>query len=434
VLQIVRWLRHPIEMMEDSRARYGDAFTFRFPGVPPLVVFADQAAIKDLFTGSPDQLHASEANAILEPFLGRSSLLLMDGARHRRERRLLMPPFHGERMKVYGTVMRALADEAIDAWPLGRAFPIHPEMQRITLEVILRTVFGLDEGPELNALRRCLAEGAALVTDNPYLMMSWLQRDLGPLTAWRRILRVREEADRILFAEFARRRAEGASGRQDILALLLEARDEDGRPMTDVELRDEMVTLLLAGHETTATTLAWVLHRILTHPDVLARLREEVLRVGGGGAVAPERIHELVLLDATIKESQRVMPIIPMVGRGVMAPLRIGEWDLPPGVIAACCIYLAHHDPVVWAEPTRFDPDRFLEAKPSPYEFFPFGGGTRHCIGAAFASYEMKIVLAEILVRTELRAAAGYQARIVRRGITFAPSAGMPLVVERRAA
>jgi cytochrome P450 family 110 len=434
VVQVLRWVRQPLPMLDEYRRRWGDAFTLRFPGSPPMVLFSDPEAVKTIFTGDPEQVRAGEANVILEPFLGRSSLLMMDGARHRRERRLLMPPFHGERMRVYGDVMRALADAVIDDWPVGRAFPIHPEMQRITLEVILRTVFGLDEGPTLTRLRDCLTEGAALVSANPLLMIPVLQRDLGPLTSWQRMVRLRDEADAILFGEFARRRAAGRGERQDVLALLLEARDETGQPMTDQELRDEMVTLLLAGHETTATTLAWLLCHVLQRREVLAGLREEVGRVGGGGPIAPERVDELTYLDATIKEAQRLLPIIPMVGRVLRQPMRIGGWDLPAGIMVAPCIYLTHHRPDLWPEPDRFLPERFLGARPSPYEFFPFGGGVRHCLGAAFASYEMKIVLATILARVELRAAPGYRARVARRGITFTPSEGMPLVVERRAA
>jgi len=434
VVQMMRWIRRPIPMLEDCRTRYGDTFTIRFPAVAPMVLFSDPAAVKEIFTGSPDTLRAGEANVILEPFLGSDSLLLMDGARHKRERKLLMPPFHGERMRLYGDVMRTLANEAIDGWPLGQAFPIHHEMQRITLEVILRTVFGLDDGPQLTRLRDLLTEAAALITDHPLLMVGFFQRDFGRLSAWGRAMRLREEADRILFAEFARRRSAGTAGRDDILSLLLDARDEHGQPMSDAELRDEMMTLLIAGHETTATTLAWLLHRVLTYPSVFARLRDEVQTVGHGEPIGSERLGELAFLDATIKETMRTMPIIPMVGRAVHTPTSIGGVELPVGVVAAPCIYLTHHRTDVWGDPHVFRPERFLEHKPGPYEFFPFGGGTRHCIGAAFASYEMKIVMAQILARLELRTAPGYQARVVRRGIAFAPSAGMPVVVERRAA
>ena len=432
VLQVVRGLRRPIPLLEECARRYGDVFTLRFPGFDPLVVFSDPAAVKTIFSGDPEVLRAGAANVILAPFVGMDSLLLADGARHRRKRRLLMPPFHGERMQVYGEVMRAITDDVIDRWPLGRAFPIQSETQQITLDVILRAVFGLDEGGTKDALRGRMVEGASIVVDHPMLMMKALQRDLGPLTAWRRVTQVRDEVDAMLFAEFARRRAEARTDRTDVLSLLLAARDEDGQPMSDRELRDEMVTLLLAGHETTATTLAWVLQHVLAHPEVYARLREELAAWSGSDRVPGNG--DLPYLDATIKETQRLMPIIPMVGRRLEAPLTIGDRELPDGVVVAPSIYLTHRRPDLWKDPERFDPERFLAKRPTPYEFFPFGGGVRACLGAAFASLEMKIVLARILTRVELRAAPGYRARVVRRGISFAPSEGMPVVVERRAA
>jgi cytochrome P450 len=427
--QTLRWIARPIPVLEDNARRHGDVFTLHLSGFDPIVLFSHPAAIKDIFTGDPDVLRAGEANVVLAPFLGHDSVLLTDGPRHRRKRRLMMPPFHGERMQLYGEVMRAITDRVIDAWPVGRGFPIHEETQRITLDVILRAVFGLDDGGELDALRRRLVAGATLVTRNPLLMVKALQRDLGPLTAWRDVTRLRDEVDAMLFAEFARRRAEDRTDRTDVLSLLLAARDEDGEPMSNQELRDEMITLLLAGHETTATTLAWVVHYVLAHPAVHARLQEELAawrdeRVPGSG--------DLPYLDAAIKETQRLMPIIPLVGRRLQAPTTIGGHALPAGVVAAPCIYLAHRRSDVWEDPASFQPERFLRKRPTPYEFLPFGGGNRACLGAAFASFEMKIVLARILARVELQGVPGYRPRIVRRGIAFAPSEGMPVVVTRR--
>lgn len=432
LFQVLRWLRQPIAMLEDCGRRYGDVFTLRFPGFDPIVLFSDPAAIKEIFTADPDVLRAGEANVVLAPFVGTDSVLLAHGPRHRRKRKLMMPPFHGERMQLYGDVMRTVTDRVIDAWPLGTAFPIHAETQAITLDVILRAVFGLEEGGAMDDLRTRIVAGAAVVTDHPLLMVKALQRDLGRLTAWRRVTRLRDEVDAMLFAEFARRRAEARTDRTDVLSLLLAARDEDGQPMSDGELRDEMVTLLLAGHETTATTLAWVLQYVLAHLAVYARLRDELAAYDGHDRVPASS--DLPYLDATVKETQRLMPIIPMVGRRLHALTTIGGHVLPPGVVAAPCAYLTHRRADLWEEPDRFQPERFLGKRPTPYEFFPFGGGTRACLGAAFASFEMKIVLARVLARVELRAVPGYQARVVRRGIAFAPSEGMPVVVERRAA
>ncbi len=432
LVQTLRWLGRPIPMLEDCARRYGDAFTIRLTAYPPLVLFSDPAAVKDIFTGDPDELRGGEANLVLAPFVGTDSVLLTDGPRHRRKRRLMMPPFHGERMQLYGRVMREITDRAIDAWPLGTAFPIHAETQRITLDVILRAVFGIEEGGQFDALRSRMVEGATVVTDHPMLMMKALQRDLGALTPWRRVTRIRDEVDRMRFAEFARRRAETRADRTDVLTLLLGARDEDDAPMSDQELRDEMVTLLLAGHETTATTLAWVLVYVLERPEVYARLRDEVAAFDDAERVPGSA--DLPYLDATIKETQRLMPIIPMVGRCLQAPATIGGFDLPAGVVVGPSIYLTHRRPDLWDAPAEFRPERFLGKRPSPYEFFPFGGGNRACLGAAFATFEMKIVLARILRRVGLRSAPGYRARIARRGVAFAPSEGMPVVVERRAA
>lgn len=432
VVQVVQWLRRPIPMLEACGRRYGDVFTLRFPAFDPLVLCSDPATVKTIFAGDPELLRAGEANVVIAPFVGVDSLLLADGARHRRKRRLMMPPFHGERMQVYGDVMRTITDRVIDAWPVGRPFPVHAETQSITLDVILRAVFGLDEGAEMDALRSRLVEGATTVVDHPMLMLKALQRDLGPFTAWRRVIQIRDEADTILFAEFARRRAEQRSERTDVLSLLMAARDEGGEPMSDRELRDEMITLLLAGHETTATTLAWVLQYVLADADVHARLRAEAVAWDRDGRAPGSG--DLPYLDAVIKETQRLMPIIPFVGRRLHEPASIGGHELPAGVVAAPCIFLTHRRPDLWQDPQRFNPERFLDKRPSPYEFFPFGGGPRACLGAAFATFEMKIVLARILARVELRAVPGYRARVVRRGISFAPSEGMPIVIDRRAA
>ncbi|MGH7962509.1 MAG: cytochrome P450 [Candidatus Binatia bacterium] len=434
LLQVLRWIRQPIPFMEDCVRRYGDCFTLRFPGYPPVVFFTDPEAVKEIFTGDPEQLRAGQANAVLESLLGPHSLLLLDGARHRRQRRLMMPPFHGERIQLYGAVMREITDRSIESWPLGRPFPIHSQMQGITLDVILRTVFGIDEGADLARLRDRLTHLLSIAAAHPLLQIPWLQIDLGPLTAWRRLMQVSREVDHILFAEFARRRATGHAGRTDVLTMLLEARDETGQPMSDAELRDEMITLLLAGHETTATSLAWVFHRILQHPDVLEKLRAELRQVIGSGPVTPQHLAKLEYLDATLKETQRLNPIIPLVGRRLQQPQRIGGRDLPAGAVAAPCIYLTHRRPDLWPDPERFAPERFLAKRPSPYEFFPFGGGVRHCLGAAFATYEMKIVIAQVLSRVALHAAPGYTVRIVHRTVTFAPSEGMPVVLDRRAA
>jgi len=396
------------------------------------VFFSNPDAVKEIFTSDPEQLRAGEANEIVRPLLGDHSLILLDGARHQRERRLMMPPFHGERMYVYGEVMREITDRTIDTWPVGQPFAIHPHLQQITLNVILRTVFGLAEDTTLSRLRTLLTEVLA-AGENLLMLITWLHIDLGPWSPWGKQVRRRKEIDRLLFAEFARRRTEDLSGREDILSMLMQARDEGGQPLGDLHLRDELMTLLVAGHETTATSLAWMLYRILSRPEVLEKLQTELRQVFGTGPVTPQQINKLEYLEATIKETQRVNPILPVVGRRLKTPTTIGGRTLPAGVVAMPCIYLTHHREDAWPNPDEFKPERFLGRKPTPWEFFPFGGGNRFCLGAGFATYEMKVVLAQVLSRANLRLAPKRPIRMVRRGITFAPSEGTPVVLEKRA-
>jgi cytochrome P450 len=445
ILNIVRWLRSPLPMLDALAATYGTTFSLRVPRVPaPMVFFSDPAAIKEIWSSDPAALRAGEANIILRAALGPNSLLLLDGAEHLRERRLMLPPFHGDRMRAYGVAMREATLRAVAQWPIGRAFPVHESMQAITLDVIMRTIFGVADGPHLAPLRDALVRwttlgtsrlGTALLLLTPpeyaLRVQGMASRGLGRYLPWAPIVRAQHDTDRLVREVIAERRR-APTGGDDILSMLLAARDEHGQAMTDDELRDEMLTLLLAGHETTATTLAWVLHHLLSHPAWLARVRAEVDEVVGvRGLVATEHLERLVLVDAAIKETLRLTPIIPLVARRVTKPTMIGGYELPVGAIACASIYLVHHRADLWPDPTRFDPGRFLGKKADPTHYFPFGGGTRRCLGMAFASYEMKIALAQILAHVDL-APASTKVRLVRRGITLAPSGGMPVVLTAR--
>ena len=412
---------------------YGDAFTIRLMGAPPFVFCSHPAAVKEIFTGDPEILRAGRGNEVLRPVLGPNSVALLDGTRHRRERKLLMPPFHGERMRLYGGIMCEIVDRSIDDWPVERVFPIHKYMQRITLDIILRTVFGVDEGEMLSRLRVLLVQFLELVGSSlPLLMIRRLQVNLGPLTAWKRICEIRREIDRLLYDEIARCKKEALQERTDIMAMLVAARDEGGQTMNDEEIRDELITMLVAGHESTATSLSWVVCRLLQNPDVLALAQAEVASATGNGSgsskLTAEQIAELSYLDAVIKETARLNPILPIVIRYLEAPARIGGCDLPAGCLVSPCIYLTHRRPDIWPEPETFKPERFVDGRVDPYTFFPFGGGLRHCLGAAFATYEMKIVLARMLSRVVLRPDPSYTVRVVRRGVTFAPSGGLPVI------
>ncbi len=447
MVNIVRWLRSPLPMLDELAATYGTAFSLRIPGMPePMVFFSDPAAIKEIWSADPESLRAGEANIILRAALGPSSLLLLDGAEHLRERRLMLPPFHGDRMRAYGAAMRDATLREVGQWPVGRAFPVHDSMQAITLDVIMRTIFGVGDDPKLAPLRDALVRwttlgtsrvGTALLLLTPpeyaHRMQALASRGVGRLLPWAPIVRAQRDSDRLVRDVIAQRRREGTAGRDDVLSMLLDARDEHGHAMTDDELRDEMLTLLLAGHETTATTLAWVLHHLLANPAWLARVRAEVDEVVGvRGLVATEHLARLVLVDATIKETLRLTPIIPLVARRVARPTTIGGYALPTNAIACASIYLVHHRADLWPEPTRFDPSRFVGKKADPTHYFPFGGGTRRCLGMAFATYEMRVVLASILAHVDLAPAPGARVRLVRRGITLAPSGGMPVIVTRR--
>jgi cytochrome P450 len=441
LVNMVRWVAKPLPWLDELNARYGNVFTMHLPRLEaPVVIFAEPSAVRELWTGDPQYLNAGQANIILRSVLGKDSLLVLDGERHLRERRLMLPPFHGERMKAYGDAMREVTSREIDRWPVGTPFPVHESTQAITLDVIMRTIFGVgSDDPRLAPLRDALVRFTTLGTSRvgtAFLLMTpperaeHLQqlatRGWGRLLPWAPIVRAMQETDRLVRELIAARRREGTAGRTDILSMLLDARDEAGVPMTDDQLRDEMLTLLVAGHETTATTLAWTLHHLLQHPEWLDRVRAEVREVG------TTDLDKLVLLDAAIKETLRLTPIIPMVGRVLGKPMTIGGIELPAGAVALACIYLVHRRADLWPDPLRFDPNRFVGKKADPSTYFPFGGGARRCLGMAFASYEMKIVLATILARTDLAAAPGKKIKLVRRGITFAPSGGMPIVVARR--
>lgn len=449
-LQLARWIRAPIPFMYECARKYGDAFTVRFPRMGPIVMFSSPAAIKDIFTTDPEEAHAGEANLVLKSILGENSLLLLDGKRHIRERKMMMPPFHGERMREYGAAMRDATLRRIEAWPRGKPFPLHPETQAITLDVILETVFGF-EGSERERMSEILTRFVDLGTSPLGTLMllvlppDMVERlldtdsvrvgpfDVGRALPWSPLVRAGKQVDESLYEILRQRRAAAATAeKNDVLSMLLSARDENGRPMSDVELRDEMITLLLAGHETTATTLAWTVHFVLKHPHVQARILAEIDRVRGDRPLAIDDIPRLEYLDATIKESMRLMPIISLIGRRLQRPLRIGAWDLARGDGAVGCIHLTHRNPAVWADPVRFDPERFLAKKPTAYEWFPFGGGTRRCLGMAFAMYEMRIVLAEIFSRCQLRAVDAEDVVPVRRGITLAPKGGVTVTSEPR--
>lgn len=398
-------------MLYACQDRYGDIFTIRVAYEGTWVMLADPKTIKQVFTGDPKVFHAGEGNEVLAPLLGRNSLLVLDENRHMSQRKLLLPPFHGERMQAYGETMRELAEREIGSWPTGTPYRLRPKMQALTLEIILRTVFGMKAGEsaKLAELREALREFLDLTTNPRFLLPLLLvgpKRVRGVSPFRRRI----EHVDRLIYAEIGERRRTGDVGeRDDVLSMLVGARHEDGSPMSDEEIRDELVTLLVAGHETTATSLAWAVERLARHPEKLERLRAEV-EDGGED-----------YLTATIQETLRLRPVISIVLRRLIEPVEIGGYELPAGVSVAPCIYLVHRNPEVYPEPMRFLPERFLDNPPGTYTWIPFGGGVRRCLGASFAQFEMAVVLRELVRRHRIRPANPKSERVFRRAITETP-------------
>jgi cytochrome P450 family 135 len=421
-MQTARWLVRPWAMMEQLHRRHGDMFTLQIANEGTWVFLAHPDAVKQVFTGDPRLLHAGDANRILLPLLGHHSVLLLDDEAHMRQRKLMLPPFHGERMRRYQHVMAEAARDEIERWPLGEPYAVRDATQRITLEVIMRTVFGVQD--EKRRARLMAILGHALEWGGDPKRMAMLAV-LGPRNAAssRMFRRVRGPADELIYQEIhERRRAPDLGERDDVLSMLLQARHDDGSPMSDEELRDELMTLLVAGHETTASSLAWAVERLVRHPEALAFLREET--DAGGSEYA----------DAVCKETLRLRPILSLVVRRLKEPMEIGGRHLPAGVTVAPCIYLVHRRPDVYPDPLAFRPERFLETSAGTYTWFPFGGGVRRCLGASFALFEMRIVLQELVARLDLRATDPRPERFVRRAITNAPRRGGEVLAERRAA
>ncbi len=422
LLQSIGWWTRPIAALERNRARYGKRFTIRLLGTPPFVMLSDPDEVKELMTAPPEVLHPGEGARILEPVVGANSVILLDEGAHLEQRKLMLPAFHGEKMQRLTGLMAEVAEREAASWPRDVPISLHRRLQALTLEVILRAVFGLDPGPRLDGLRERLTAILELGA-RPVGVLPQLQRDLGPLTPYRRFARLRDEADALIFELIDERRAQAADERDDVLTMLLAARHEaDGSPMSPQELRDELMTLLVAGHETTASQLAWAFERLVRTPAVLRRLVEAIDGDDGDDYVL-----------ATIQEALRRRPVLPNTApRLVKQPVEIGGWRYPPGVCVVANAYLVHHDPDVYPDPYAFRPERFLDSPPGTYTWIPFGGGRRRCLGASFALVEMKVVLRAVLAHAELEAAVDAPERSRRRAITLSPGQGARVVLRDR--
>jgi cytochrome P450 len=402
------WIFRPLPQLERWRREYGETFTLRIAQEPPWVVLTNPEDVKTVFRGDPAVLHAGEGNQILEPLLGSNSVLLLDDARHMRQRKLMLPPFHGERMQRHVETMAEAAREEIAKWPSGTPFALHPHMQDVTLEVIMRVVVGERDPALREALKDFLELGARPVN---FVRIAMLGNERAKRARWFRAKL--DPIDERVFAAIRRRReAADVDERDDVLSMLIGARDEDGQPLTDQELRDELMTLLVAGHETTATALAWGIERLIRHPHMLDRLRDG----------------DDDYYDAVVHETLRRRPVLPLVLRKLTAPFEVAGMTLPAGVAVSPNIYLVHHRADVYPEPYAFRPERFLEQPPGTYTWIPFGGGTRRCLGASFALTEMKTVLREVVSAVDLSPATRAGETVARRAITWTPRGGATAV------
>jgi len=416
LLATLRYLRDPFGALLGASRKYGDPFTWpTFLG--KVVITGDPAGLKALLTADPDSYQALGAD-LLGPVLGESNLILLSGERHRAMRKLQNPQFHGARLSAYGALIARIAEQHVGRWPRARPFPIQKTMQAISLDVILEAVLGLGQAAARAAFKDAvLALIAAL--DPSFMFIRALRRPMLGLSPWARFRRRRAAVAALFAAELAARRAR-PEPRDDILSLTLAARKEDGSPFGDEELLEQMISLIGAGHETTASALTWALYHIHRDPAVLARLRDEL--AGVAAPIDPDQIAGLPYLDAVCSEALRLNPVAPIVGRTLRQGMSLGGHDLPAGVSVGIGIINVHRREDLYPEPQRFRPERFLERAYGPFEYLPFGGGSRRCLGAAFAVYEMKIVLATVLRARALRLVRDAPVRAALRNTTVGPA------------
>lgn len=429
-LRRVKLITRPLDYLEDYAKVYGDAFTLWGRSEFPIVYFSHPQALQTIFTADPSHFEVGRGNRGLRFLLGDNSLILLDGDRHQRQRQLLTPPFHGDRMRTYGETICQIAQQVSSEWQIGQPFDIRSSMQEIALRVILRAVFGLDEGPRFQELRQLLSSMLDLMSsplNSASFFFPFLQRDYGAWSPWGRILCQKQQIEELIYALIHERWAESDLNRQDILSLMMSARDQEGQMMTDAQLHDELMTLLVAGHETTASALTWAFYWIDRLPEVRARLLKELDSLGD----TPDStaIARLPYLTAVCQETLRIYPIVlNAFFRRVKSPIEIMGYKLEPGALLVPSIYLTHHREEVYPQSKQFKPERFLERQFSQYEYLPFGGGNRRCIGMAFAQFEMKLVLATILSRFQLALVNNRPVRPVRRGLTVAPPSGLRMI------
>ncbi|MFM2303300.1 MAG: hypothetical protein RLZZ135_709 [Cyanobacteriota bacterium] len=434
LLQLWQWILNPLEFLHTYERQCGDIFTLNIAGAfKGAILLSNPQAIQQLLTNDTKQFSTpGTANQLLRPFLGNSGTILLSGPEHRQRRQLLMPQFHGDRIRVYTDLMRKITQESIAQWQVGETINAREQMQSISLSIILQTVFGLYRGERYDLIREKLADVLSLIESplsSSLLFFPSLQKDLGKWSPWGKFIHNREALDRLIFQEIAdRRREENRATRTDILSLLIDAKDADGNGMSYLELRDELMTLLFAGHETTATALAWAIYWINYLPEVKEKLLAEF------ATLAPDAdalaISRLPYLSAVCSETLRIYPVGMLTfTRITEEPVSIQGYELDAGKAVVGCIYLTHHREDIYPEPHLFKPERFLNRQFSPYEYFPFGGGNRRCIGMALAQLELKLVLFEVFTNCQLELTGELPVIPARRGVTLGPKGGVTVKV-----
>ena len=431
VWQLVRYSHSPLPFLDACARRYGDPFTIQFAGYGKFVMLASPDAVKDVFRGDPHSLHSGEGNEFLTATVGQNSVLVLDDEPHARQRRVLLPPLKGERMRSFFDAMQAATLEVVQAWPLGRTLRMVEPMQQITLRVMLQVVLGLESNTELadfaDRVQRVLelARGRYTLILVKVLPIELLQR-----TRWLPFYRRMHDLDTALFAVIEKRRQQPVAERgENILADLLAASHEDGQPLSNQEIRDALLTMIFAGHDTTSVALAWALEQIVPRVDVVDRITDELRRTTGGSPPRADQLNQLEYLDAAIRESLRMRTILPFVVRLTKETFTAGGREYPPGIVLCPCNHLVHRREDLYPEPEKFRPDRFLEKHYAAHEWFPFGGGNRMCLGMSFALYEMKVVLSTLFASVRLARPPGSRSVPVRRGIVLAPDDGARMSV-----
>ncbi|MEM8675862.1 MAG: cytochrome P450 [Cyanobacteria bacterium P01_G01_bin.67] len=419
--------------LEKFQRKYGEIFyTPKSALFPPYVIFSNPQAIEKVFTADPDLFEVGQqSSAPVRVMLGDNSLVLLNGQEHKRQRKLLMPPFHGERMKSYGQTMLDVTQEVVAQWQVGQTISIRDYTQEISLRIILRTIFGIDTGERYNCLKTILVDYLDTFTsplNSFFLFFPWLQKDLGRLTPWGKFLQQKRQIRDLLQSECDRRKENPDMIGEDILSLLLSARDEAGQPMSDVEIQDELMTMLFAGHETTASSLAWSFYWLHRLPEVGRKFQAELNSLPSASEFTD--IAKLPYLSAVVSETLRLNPVVVFVARQLRKPWELMGYQLDAGTSLFPSIYLTHQRADIYPEPKQFKPERFIERQYTAYEYLPFGGGNRRCLGYAFALYEMKLVLATVMSQIELELLDNRPLKTARRGFTFSPAGGVKMRVK----